>query len=407
MRRPISLAFVLTCGAACSAPLHDEPQPRYVDATYADPSEELFGLHNLVRIDLDVPLESQRRLRDDPRVYAPAGFRYRDHTLQGVGVRLKGEGSFRSFDDKPAFKLKFDAFEPGQRFRGLKAMVLNNNVQDPSALSQPLAYAVLRAAGLPAPRCNNALVFVNDEYYGLYAHVEVEDKVFLARWFESNEGNLYEETGVDLVEGAAQDFDLETNEERDDRSDLEALIDALARATPDDFMEVVGRHLDLDHYLSFAALSALLGGDDNYPYWIGQPNNFRLYRDPAQGRFVFLPWGLDRALRPRFDPSLVHAWIPALDVRSLWETPSVLHDGCLRSAECRAAFVSRTRDMTELFERLDLASRAQELSSLVDEAGRADVRKDHDDEYAEYARGLVLSYVAERPAAIRAELTGE
>jgi hypothetical protein len=406
MRRSVSLCFVVSClCSACSAPARPDPEPHYADTTHDDPSDEIFAMHNLVRFDLEVSAESRQRLRDEPLEYVRARFRYRGQTLEDVGVRLKGEGSFRDFDDKPAFKLKFDEFRDDQRFMGLKRMALNNQVRDPSALSQPLAYAVFRSAGLPAPRCNSALVYVNGEYYGLYANVEVEDKVFLERWFDSNDGNLYEETGVDLVAGAADEFELETNEAQDDRADLEALIDALERATPDDFLEVVGQQLDMDHYLSFAALGLLLGGEDSYPYWLGNPNNFRLYRDPARARFVFLPWGLDRALRPRFDPGVVHAWIPALDhYHSLWDTQSVVQSGCLQSPSCRASFVARVREMTELFEQLDLASRAHELTRLVEDAVLADTRKPFDDEYAQYARELLAEYVEGRPEATRAEL---
>jgi hypothetical protein len=279
-------------------------------------------------------------------------------------------------------------------------------VQDPSGLSQSLAYRLFRAAGLPAPRCNHALVYVNGTYYGLYSNVETEDKTFLGRWFSSDEGNLYEEGGSDLLPGSAQLFELETNEGKDDRSDLEALIAALARATPDDFGEVVGEQLDLDRYLSFAALEALAGGEDGYSYVLGQPNNFRLYRDPESQRFVFLPWGLDRALRPRFEPELIHGWVPALErYRSVWKASSLLLSGCLVSPGCRQAFVQRTLELTALFEQLDLAAAARAEWELIAAAGRADVRKRADDEYAEHARELLLEYVAERPAALRKELT--
>jgi hypothetical protein len=278
-------------------------------------------------------------------------------------------------------------------------------VQDPSGLSQSLAYRLFRAAGLPAPRSNHALVYVNDEYYGLYSNVETEDKTFLARWFSSDEGNLYEEGGSDLLPGSAPLFELETNEGENDRSDLEALIAAIARATPEDFSQAVGEQLDLDQYLSYAALEALAGGEDGYSYVLGTPNNFRLYRDPETSRFVFLPWGLDRALRPRFEPELIHGWVPALEpYRSVWKTHSLLLSGCLASTPCRQAFTERLRELTTLFEELDLGAAARAEWQLIAAAGQADPRKPADDDYAEHARTLLLEYIAERPGALRAEL---
>jgi spore coat protein CotH len=220
-KRLFPLLVVVAVG--CSAPKAPAPQAHYQPTSYADASDEIYALDNLVRFDLELAPESLQQLREQPREYAVGALRYRGQTLANVGVRLKGEASFRELDDKPAFKLKFDKFVKGQRFFGLKRMTLNNNVQDPSSLSQPLSYRVFRELGLPAPRCNSALVFVNGEYYGVYSNVETEDKVFLKRWFSSNDGNLYEENGIDLVAGAAALFNLETNEKQDNRSDLEAL----------------------------------------------------------------------------------------------------------------------------------------------------------------------------------------
>ncbi|HWO11495.1 MAG TPA: CotH kinase family protein [Polyangiaceae bacterium] len=390
---------------ACAAPAPAEPEPRYVIDATADPSDELFASENLVRFDLDLPADSLLSLREKPDEYAPGTLRYRDRTLASIGVRLKGEASFRDIDDKPAFRLKLDEFVDGQRLFGLKRLTLNNDVQDPSSLSQSLVYRLFRGAGTPAPRCNHALVYVNGEYYGLYSNVETEDKAFLERWFSSNDGNLYEEGGSDLVTGAAAAFELETNEARNDRSDLEALIGALARATPDDFSETVGLELDLERYLSFAALEAMAGGEDGYSYVLGSPNNFRLYRDPGTQRFVFLPWGLDRALRPRFEPELIHDWVPALGrYRSVWNTHSLILSGCLASPDCQRAYVARLHETAELFEALELASSARAEIGLIAEAGRADLHKPSDDDYVDHARQLLLDFITERPAALRAEL---
>lgn len=403
----LALASLVACALApaCAAPALADPEPRYTESVFFDPSDELYAAESLVRFDLELPPESVRKLEESPDEYAVGTLRYRERTLGAIGVRLKGEASFRELDDKPAFRLKLDELVPGQRLFGLKRLTLNNDVQDPSSLSQSLSYRLFRAAGLPAPRCNHALVYVNGEYYGVYSNVETEDKVFLSRWFSESDGNLYEEGGSDLVPGSASVFDLETNEARDDRRDLEALIDALARATPSDFTEVVGQELDLEQYLSFAALEALAGGEDGYSYVLGAPNNFRLYRDPATQRFVFLPWGLDRALRPRFEPELVHDWVPAANrYRSAWNTHSAVLSGCLASADCRTAYTARLGDMTELFEGLELASAARAEVALIAEASRADARKPSDDEYVEHARQLVLDYIAERPRALRAEL---
>ena len=400
----IALALL---GLACSEPDGSYSDPgRYEFSDPNDPSAELYDTRNLVRFDIEIPDESLDNLDSDPREYTPATLRYRGETLSNVGVRLKGEYSFRKMSGKPAFKLKFDKFVKGQRFRGLKRMTLNNNVQDPSMLSQPLSYELFRAADLPAPRASNVLVYVNGEYYGVYSNVETEDKVFLSRWFSSNDGNLYEENLVDFLPGNASVFDLETNKKRNDRSDLEALIRAIDESSPDDSYEKVGQELDMPQYLRYVAVEALVGGWDGYSYGVGSRNNFRVYRDPSIDKFVLLPWGLDRGLRPRLDPLQYHDWIGEVEVshQSLWEAHGVLLERCIASPRCKQAFVDTVEEMMSLFESLNLANKARTDFARLRDAAYADDRKEEDNEYLEYALELLTGYVDSRPGSIREDL---
>jgi hypothetical protein len=54
-----------------------------------------------------------------------------------VGLSLRGgRGSFRSFEEKPAFEIDFDTFEAGARFHGLRTLVLKNMAQDDAMLEE-------------------------------------------------------------------------------------------------------------------------------------------------------------------------------------------------------------------------------------------------------------------------------
>src|SRR5262249_13624676 len=151
-------------------------------------------------------------------------------------------------------------------------LTLNNMVEDPSFLAERLAYDVFRSLGLPAPRCNSALVYVNGQFYGVYANVEAVDKPFLRRWFPDDGGNLYEEGQRDFVAGAEGAFDLETNETANDRSDLRGLIDALARASGENLLSALAPHLDVPRYLQFTAAEAAVNQWDMYAYTVFYPN---------------------------------------------------------------------------------------------------------------------------------------
>jgi hypothetical protein len=355
-----------------SASINDDSSALQYDggnAPLRDPSAELYDPERLPEFHIELSEEAVATLSlvsgsDDPRqdTYVKANFRYGEETLGDIGLRIKGEGSFQQLDAKPAWKLKFDEFVPDQSFRGLKRMTLNNLFEDPSFIAERLAYDVYRAASVPAPRCNNALVYVNGEFYGVYANVEAEDKPFLRRWFDDDGGNLYEEGQSDFVPGAEATFDLETNEARNDRTDLVGLIEAIDSATAATFLDDVGAHLDIENYLKFTAIEAAVNQWDMYSYTVFWVNNLRLYRDPTAGKFHFIPWGHDLSMKPYRDSG--KPYVHLFDLSRQYDAPNgqvsagLLFRRCLESAPCIAAYRQAVEDVIVVYEALDLEARA-------------------------------------------------
>jgi len=152
----------------------------------ADEAAWLFDPAHVTEIDLDMTYEAQVALDADPDEYVEAQLTVtRDdgetHGPLLVGVRLKGSGSFRTMGNKAAFKVKLNEFVKGQKLLGLKALTLNNMVQDPTMLHELLAYDAFRAAGLAAPRTGFAYVRVGGSDYGVYLNLETPDDVWLEK----------------------------------------------------------------------------------------------------------------------------------------------------------------------------------------------------------------------------------
>jgi spore coat protein CotH len=380
-----------------------------------DPSAELFDEERLPRFEIELPPESVAALdaltsNIDPKGndYVHATLRYADEVVTDVGLRIKGESSFRKLDKKSAFKIKFDEFVPKQSFHGLRRLTLNNMVEDPSFIAERLAYHLYRAAKLPAPRCNSALVYVNGQYYGVYANVESEDKTFLARWFTSNDGNLYEENNKDFVPGAETYFDLETNETLNDRSGLVDFIEKIGAADDASFMSRVGEKLNLAHFLRFTAAEAAVNQWDMYAYTMFYPNNFRIYEDPSDDKFVFLPWGMDMAMKPFRDSG--RAFIPAFGISRQGDrttgkvTAGLLFQKCLSSPDCKAAYTDVVREMADLYESSDLPVLAASAYAQIQPHVYADTRKEYTNERFEQAYQSLVSTVEGRAAALRSDL---
>ena len=288
----------------------DAPPPPQVDAAPADAAPDLtgplFDPARVIEVAVELPPASWDMLRvqtrsvadifgnclmgpfPDPFTYFPAKVTIDGQTLDNVGVRKKG--FLGSLDDvKPSLKVKFDEYVLDQRLAGLRSFTLNNSRQDPSFLHQCLSYQTFRAAGVPAPRCNFARVRVNGNDLGLYVHVEAVNKDFLARNFADAEGNLYEGTLSDFRPGWTATFELKTNELVNDRTDLEPVVDALARPDPQ-LLGALDPLLDVDGFLTFWATEMLVAHWDGYA---SNTNNFLAYHDPASGLFQLIPWGAD------------------------------------------------------------------------------------------------------------------
>jgi len=389
-------------------------------------NDEIFDPASFPRFDFDFPPASVMALKavtgpEDPRqdAYVAATFTYdkggKNEVVDNVGVRLKGEGSFQTFDQKPAFKVKFDELVTEQRFRGLARLTLNNNNDDPSFVSERLAYDVYRAAGVPAPRCNSASVYVNGAFYGVYTNLESEDKHFLSRWFPSDKGNLYEKNGMrDLSLAGAADFDLETNETANDRSDLnQALMTIDAATKPASFLSDIGSKLDTAEFLKLTAVEGAVNQWDTYSFSIWYPHNFRWYNDPITAKFVFFPWGHDLSMKPA--PFTGRAYIKLFELVHQSDNPSapitagVLFQRCLASPTCKTAYKDAVNQVIKVYDDLGMEAAAVRYYNQIKDQVYADTRKASEkgpttNAAFESAYQSVLTTIKGRVAAMRADV---
>lgn len=262
-----------------------------------------FDPQQIIEVTVDIAPEEWETLRNEGRnapdalsgcaldyeySYFDATVTIDGETYTDVAIRKKGFlGSLSAI--RPSLKLNFSTFVEGRTHAGMTRMTLNNNLQDPSNARQCMTYALFAKAGVVAPRCNFAKVTVNGEDLGIYTHVESIKKPMLARHFENNEGNLYEGQGGDFVAHRLDLMQLKTNKTENDRSDLEAVANAL-RVDDDALLDALDQVIDIDNFLSFWAMEVLTGHWDSYS---GGRNNYLTYHDPTSDRFFFIPWGTD------------------------------------------------------------------------------------------------------------------
>ncbi|MGB0929860.1 MAG: CotH kinase family protein [Chitinophagales bacterium] len=270
----------------------------------------LFDDSNVPRIDIEIaPVDLQAifAFPESNTEYSTiftytTGMDSEETILENVGFRLRGNTSRNAA--KKSFKVSFNAFETGRKFHGLEKMNLNGEHNDPSIIRAKLGWDILGQMDVIAARANHTELYINGNYYGLYLNVEHIDEEFLKdRYTNNDEGNLYKCLyPADLnFEGSAQEvykeevfgrrkYDLKTNTEADDYSDLAHFITVLNETSAVDFKVAISEVFDVDVFLRTLAADVFMSNWDGYSFNI---NNFYLYQNPTTNKFEYIAYDLD------------------------------------------------------------------------------------------------------------------
>jgi len=389
-------------GGAAGAGDGDDPPPG---------AEVLYDPATLATFELTIPESCREALAIAPTEYCEGTVTYRPPTgpaltFPRVGIRLKGRATMQPLSEKPSFKIKLDEYLDGPRLFGTRRLTLNNMVQDPSMAHEVLGYRYYRALGLPAPLCNYARVVVDGEPYGLYANVETVDDEFAERRFDPAPGNLYDTSNddyfVDFLPEWLGSFELETNHDAPDTSDLEALIAAVG-APAESFYTEVGALLDWDEVLTLGAAQAVIADWDGY---FGAANNYELYHELGRDRFLIIPWGIDQTFGTtdgeRGEPLALLQY--AIDHSDSDRENGVLFRRCREDDACWADYLARLPRAIEVFSGLPLLDELEAALALTAAARAEDTRRPYSDARSEEFVAGLRTFLAERGPLVEAQL---
>lgn len=229
----------------------------------------------------------------------PANIKWRNITVEGVGIRSRGGGSRSPV--KPGLKVEVNHYDPTLRFLGLRNLILRNDVQDASTMRERIAMLLFNKMGETASRESHCRLYVNNEYIGLYTIVESIDEDFLTRNFkeigdlfkyEYKAGDLpwyFEYRGSNINAYVPKPFKAETNTNFPNTAPIEAWVRTINNSSPSNFQSTAGGVMDVKQFLTHVAIEAALADQDGFLGDFGQ-NNLYVYRSIAQKVFTFLPW---------------------------------------------------------------------------------------------------------------------
>lgn len=234
----------------------------------------------------------------------PASFVFtsggKTESVTNVGFRLRGNTS--RYSQKKSFKVSFNSFE-NQKFHELEKLNLNGEHNDPSICRSTIFWKLAAWNHIPGSRINHVNLYINGQYKGVYVNVEHIDEEFVELRFGNKDGNLYKCTypadlkyinsnpnSYKLTQSSTRVYELQTNTEADDYSDLAQLIHVLAFNSGDNLRKQLEPIFNVRAFLKYYAFEVLTGHWDGYAI---NKNNFYLYHNTATGQFEFIPYDGD------------------------------------------------------------------------------------------------------------------
>ncbi len=249
-----------------------------------------------------------------------------DVTLGYPGLRTKGNYTLQhSFTDNPgsdrfSFTINFGKYinkadyGKKQNFYGVDKISFNNFFFDKSMMKEFFALKLMDEMGLPTPQYGLAKLYMNGQYYGVYAMVESLDEPILEQYLGVDDDELSsylcKPTGTTFLYDELMDddaplweHDMETYEDVQDM--LPTVMEWVRRlnclsegvdfegnaidVNSPEYLELLEQVMDVDEVVRYFAAHSWLCQMDNM---FTEKQNFGLYID-TNGKCLLLPWDYD------------------------------------------------------------------------------------------------------------------
>lgn len=346
--------------------------------------DDFYNTDVIRQIKINIKQQNWRSLLDSLRKhgdeYLVGTANIDGQTYSNIGIKYRGSRSFKIGAKRNPLHLKLNFINKNQRHQGYKSIKLSNSLRDPSMVREVLGFEIARKY-MPAPKANYAQVYINEEYYGLFANIEQIGGEFLTNHFGDKDGSFFK-CSPDLKsvapDGCKKNVFAALIHEPDAACYLNN-YELVGENGWDDLIQLtktlaqnpgkIDRILNVDQALWMLAFNNVLVNLSSYSG--RQSQNYYLYQD-STGRFTPIIWDLNLAF------GSYKSAIAGSDLRlkQLQELDPLLHvdnkykpliSQLLQNPAYKKTYFSHVR--TILYENFDNESyldRAEELQKLIE-----------------------------------------
>ena len=381
MANPMGMGQPLTPQAAGDAP--------EMIAAAGDMTDRVLGYDLQPQFDLQISDAGIASLRAAPTTWVQATLTFEGRAYGPIAVNLKGTSSFQTIDQKPAFRVDINHFVKGARLFGLKEILLNNMVKDPSMIHERLAYWIGRQIGtVPTPRSNHAWVTMNGTALGLYATVEEAKDTMMAYSFADASGGVFTINYADFSTKYLPNFQYQDG--TNDTTLITETMDALTQQPASAATAAAGQFVNMHEFVRYWALMVLTGHWGGWPY-APDPEpvgaNARIYADPTSKQLYFIPQGINDAYGTG-------------DFDFIATLKSKLAKDCARTPSCFQDFSGQLMEILGKAQQLNWAGEAARVSAQIASFVPMDTKKPYSDADVAMYQQQVGYFMNDRSAAI-------
>jgi spore coat protein H len=257
------------------------------DSGILNPSDNLSALPFL---ELEIDEEDLLRLKNNRSnsLKVPVIVKYMNK-IHAAEIRASGAGS--RYHPKWSYNIKLT---DGSLLNGLPEFNLSAQVFDPTLTNTAIASHLYRQLGFHVFKSNHVFLKINNRDEGLYPLIEVVDQSF----FDDRNIPVYQlfKLGFDskftFASSNYPEFQFEKKIPDDDNfSQLYQFINAIDTSDSRYIFETLGRHLDIEQYIKYHAITTLMNSFDAFT------NNYFLLKETHADPFKLVPWDFDKIFK--------------------------------------------------------------------------------------------------------------
>ena len=296
---------------------------------------------------------------------------FRDETIEGVGVRYKGNTSYQRVNgEKKSVNISLDATHEDAGLEGLDTLNLNNAAGDQTLLREALYFNTMKKYAA-CPGAGFVQLNINGENWGVYSNAQQQDSPLIRQYFDSNDGDRWKSpsgtgSGAGAPGGGGRPpgggaggggwssgdkallylgdnpstyenlYELKKQNSDDPWRNLIHATDVLNNTPAGEFKTKVNEVLAVDSWLWFLVLENIFTDDDSYWH---KGCDYMIYYEPESGRLFPIEHDGNEAFNPR------HALLNPFDQETNVNRPVI--NKLLSVPEFRQRYIAHMRTVLE------------------------------------------------------------